>query len=69
MTSPAGDPDAAGRCLHEGWQELTRRGFATGQPRAATCGCFIRGLRRAQCAMDLLPGGAMVWEFIPWTAR
>jgi hypothetical protein len=65
MISPAGDPDAAGRCLHEVWQELTRRGFAMDQPRATTCMCFIHGLRRAQCAMDLLAGGALVWEFIP----
>lgn len=35
------------------------------QPRAGTHMCFIHGLRRAQCAMDLLAGGALVWEFIP----
>lgn len=65
MTSPAGDTGATGRCLHEVWQELTRRGFAMDEPCAGTSMCFIGGLRRADCAVDLLTSGAMVWEFIP----
>jgi hypothetical protein len=66
MTSPAaGDTDAPERCLREVWRELTRRGLVMDRPRAGTCTCCTHGLRRAQRSLDLLAGGAMVWEFIP----
>jgi hypothetical protein len=66
MTSPAaGDTSAAERRLHEVWQELTGCGLVMDQPRAATSMCAVHGLRRAHSAVDLLAGGAMVWEFIP----
>ena len=31
-----------------------------------SCQCFIRNLRTAQCEMDLLVSGALVWGYLPW---
>src|SRR5215469_5628373 len=67
----AGSPAAADgeyreRCLYEVWDELTARGFVMDQPLAdGSCQCFITNLRTAQCEMDLLVSGALVWEYIP----
>lgn len=71
--APAGRPadaDAGGdyleRCLYQVWEELTARGFVMDEPLAGgSCQCFITNLRTAQCEMDLLVSGALVWEYMP----
>ncbi len=52
------------RCLHEVWHELTARGFVIDEP-GLPCQCFIHNLRDAQCEMDLLVTGALVWVYVP----
>jgi hypothetical protein len=65
--SPAdADGDYPQRCLYEVWEELTARGFVMDEPLAdGSCQCFITNLRTAQCEMDLLVSGALVWEYMP----
>lgn len=78
--SPAGPPmtgaparvpagvraDYPERCLHEVWAQLTARGFIIGEPVThGTCQCYFRNLRSAQCEMDLMNTGALVWEYLP----
>jgi hypothetical protein len=53
------------RCLHEVWEELTARGFVVDEPGISSCQCFIHNLRDAQCEMDLLVTGALVWVYTP----
>lgn len=57
-----------GRWLHEVWEQLTERGFLIDEPDPVTCHCFFRNLRGAQCEMDLLVTGALVWEYLPQSA-
>ncbi len=69
--APAGSPADPGgdyleRCLHQVREELTARGFVMDEPLAGgTCQCFITNLRAAQCEIDLLFSGALVWEYMP----
>jgi hypothetical protein len=61
---PAGD-EAEG-CLHAVAGELTARGFVvSGLVRGNACQCEITGIGGAQCEMDLMGTGALVWEYIP----
>jgi hypothetical protein len=54
------------RWLHEVWVQLTTRGFIIDEPVThGTCQCFFKNLRSAQCEMDLLVTGALVWEYKP----
>lgn len=53
------------RCLHELWEELTARGFVIDEPGISSCQCFTHNLRDAQCEMDLLVTGALVWVYMP----
>ena len=69
--APASEPavakaDYPERRLHEVWVQLTARGFIIDEPVThGTCQCFFRNLRSAQCEMDLLVTGALVWEYMP----
>lgn len=59
----AGTP---GGWLLEVWEQLTARGFIIDEPAAqGSCQCYIRNLLSAQCEMDLLVTGALVWEYLP----
>src|SRR5260370_26695423 len=60
------DGDYPERCLHEVWEELTARGFVIDEPVAGgTCQCLFKNLRSAQCEIDLLVTGALVWVYMP----
>jgi hypothetical protein len=68
--APASEPAGARaeypeRWLHEAWVQLTARGFIIDEPTHRTCQCFFGSLRSAQCEMDLLVTGALVWEYLP----
>ena len=69
--APASEPavakaDYPERRLHEVWVQLTARGFIIDEPVThGTCQCFFRNLRSAQCEMDLMVTGALVWEYMP----
>jgi hypothetical protein len=57
---------APGRWLHEVWEQLTARGFVIDEPAdPVTWHRFFRNLRGAQCEMDLMVTGALVWEYLP----